>query len=90
MCAQCRAHWTPVPPWRGERAERITRNITSERPQMRPLTRGPRRTLGELDRRSRIVHVDYATRERSVKDSGLAYARVISERALAVVPAALT
>ncbi|MCC4248119.1 MULTISPECIES: GH1 family beta-glucosidase [Microbacterium] len=36
------------------------------------------------EKRFGIVHVDYATQERSVKDSGLAYARVIAERALAV------
>lgn len=36
------------------------------------------------DKRFGIVYVDYATQERAVKDSGLAYARVISERALAV------
>lgn len=39
------------------------------------------------EKRFGIVHVDYASQERSVKDSGLAYARVIAERALAVAAA---
>lgn len=34
------------------------------------------------DKRFGIVHVDYDTQERTVKDSGLAYARVIRDRAL--------
>lgn len=39
------------------------------------------------EKRFGIVHVDYATQKRSVKDSGLAYARVIAERALVAEPA---
>lgn len=34
-----------------------------------------------------IVYVDYATQERTLKDSGRQYARIIAERALTVVPA---
>jgi beta-glucosidase len=34
------------------------------------------------EKRFGIVHVDYDTQERSVKDSGRAYSRVIAERAL--------
>ncbi|KTS07171.1 MULTISPECIES: GH1 family beta-glucosidase [Microbacterium] len=34
------------------------------------------------EKRFGIIFVDYATQERTVKDSGLAYARVIAERAL--------
>ncbi len=34
-----------------------------------------------------IVYVDYATQERTLKDSGRQYARIIADRALAVAPA---
>ncbi|MCY1716048.1 GH1 family beta-glucosidase [Microbacterium sp. SL62] len=34
------------------------------------------------EKRFGIVYVDYATQERTIKDSGLAYARVIADRAL--------
>ena len=38
------------------------------------------------DKRFGIVRVDYATQQRTVKDSGTAYARVIAARALGEGP----
>jgi beta-glucosidase len=39
------------------------------------------------EKRFGIVYVDYQTQERTVKDSGRQYARIIAERALVTAPA---
>jgi len=41
------------------------------------------------EKRFGIVRVDYETQERSVKDSGREYARIIAERALDSIPASV-
>ncbi len=42
------------------------------------------------EKRFGIVRVDYGTQQRTVKDSGVEYSRIISERALDAVPEAVT